>query len=88
MRQVWTWTAVVVAVCALGACGKAAQPEPEDPTLAPRKSRLSECRWVPVTPEWNEPCTHQNQGAKLEVTLREGGRPEDATKQTATCECE
>jgi hypothetical protein len=43
---------------------------------------------VPVTPEWNEPCTHQNQGAKLEVTLREGGRPEDATKQTATCECE
>ncbi|MBI5538162.1 MAG: hypothetical protein HY898_35900 [Deltaproteobacteria bacterium] len=90
MRQVWILTAAALVTCTVAiACGNTAQqPAPVDPTTAPRKTQLPTCRWIPVAPEWNEPCSQTNHGAKLEVTIREDNRPENAKKQTATCECD
>lgn len=68
-------------------------PEPQlapDPTASAssRGTHLPTCRWIPVAPEWNEPCTQTNHGATLQVTLRSDGRAANAEKQTATCECD
>lgn len=87
MRQVWTMTATALVVIATAVGCGSKQPVAEDPTLGPRKSTLPTCRWVPVAPQWNEPCEPANHGAKLEVVIREDSRPESAQKQTATCEC-
>jgi len=88
MRQHWITTAVAFLVIATASgCGGSQPVKVEDPTLGPRKGSLPTCRWVPVAPEWNEPCEPANHGAKLEVVLREDSRPESAQKQTATCEC-
>ena len=90
MRMLWTMVSAALAVGAMtAACGSTqAQPPPSDPTTSPRRTRLPACRWIPVAPEWNEPCSQTNHGAKLEVTIREDSRPEKAQKQTATCECD
>jgi hypothetical protein len=87
MRQRWTMTATALVVIAVSGCGGSKPVTVEDPTQGPRKGSLPTCRWVPVAPEWNEPCGPGNHGAKLEVVLREDSRPENAQKQTATCEC-
>lgn len=78
---------VILAACA----GK--NPEPQlaaDPTASAssRGTQLPVCKWIPVAPEWNEPCTQTNHGAQLQVTLRSDGRASSAEKQTATCECD
>jgi hypothetical protein len=72
------------------ACAAKPQTPVEDPTAAPsaRRMKPSSCRWVPVAPDWNEPCNESNRGATLDVTVREDMRPESARKQTATCQCD
>ncbi|HQP37975.1 MAG TPA: hypothetical protein PLI95_22485 [Polyangiaceae bacterium] len=93
MRRSAIMTVAAVSICGLVAACAGKTPEPQladDPTASAsaRSTKLPTCRWVPVAPEWNEPCDMTNRGAKLEVTLRSDGRSTNAEKQTATCECD
>ena len=75
------------------ACGAS---EPPPPQLAPdrtaggaeRNTEVTTCKWVPPLPEDREdPCTHMNQGATLELTEREDMREESMHQQSHTCVC-
>lgn len=75
------------------ACGSAEPPAPKyapDRTAggAERKSEVTTCQWVPALPEDREdPCTHMNQGATLQITERADMRAESMSQQTHTCVC-
>lgn len=93
MRQILTTAAIALGMSIVAAACAGRAPEPQladDPTASAsaRGTHLPTCRWIPVAPEWNEPCTQTNHGAKLEVTLRSDGRASNVQKQTATCECD
>jgi hypothetical protein len=94
MRHRWVGPVLAVAgLVAAMACGpKTPPPESaaDEVSSGPggRKTRMPTCRWVPVAPEWKEPCDVQNRGAVLEVTVREDNRPESARKEKATCMCD
>lgn len=93
MRQILGTAALALGMCVIAAAcaGKTQEPKlAEDPTASAssRGTHLPTCRWIPVAPEWNEPCTQTNHGATLQVTLRSDGRASNAEKQTATCECD
>jgi len=81
--------ALVVAV----ACGSS---EPPPPQYAPdrtapgskRNTEVTTCKWVPALPSDREdPCTHTNQGAILDITEREDMREDSQTHQKHTCVC-
>jgi hypothetical protein len=82
--------ALILGLATACAATTAEQTKAEDPTAAPAARRLkpAACRWVPVAPEWNEPCNESNRGATLDVTVREDMRPESARKTTSTCQCD
>ena len=92
MQRMWTTAAIALGTCIVAAACAGKTPEPllaDDPTASAsaRGMQMPVCKWVPVAPEWNEPCDQQKQGATLQVTLRSDGRASSEEKQTATCEC-
>ncbi len=84
---------LVLGVVWMMGCG-GAEPAPQlapDRTApgAERDTKVTTCRWVPALPEDREdPCTHDNQGAVLEITERADMREESKTQQSHTCLCD
>lgn len=75
------------------ACGGSEPP----PKLAPdrtaggaeRNTEVTTCKWVPPLPaDREDPCTHMNQGATLEITERADMREESMSQQSHTCVCD
>ena len=73
-------------------CGGSEPP----PKLAPdrtaggaeRNTEVTTCKWVPALPEDREdPCSHLNAGATLEITERADMRAESVSQQSHTCVC-
>lgn len=93
MRLISVILSISVLVAALtGACASStpgSQLAPVPSSLpGDRESHFPNCHWIPVAPDWNEPCSPQTRGAKVEVTSRADMRPASAQKEIATCECD
>jgi hypothetical protein len=87
---------VLAGVCVIGGmmvgCG-GSQPAADAPDRAApgteRSTPSTTCRWIPALPEDREdPCTHMQQGAKLEITERADMRAESVSQQSHTCICD
>lgn len=82
-----------IAIVGMVGCG-GSEPAPQlapDRTApgAERATPSTTCRWVPALPEGREdPCTHMQQGAKLEITERADMREESMSQQSHTCICD